>query len=94
MVGLQFGSFGWQIHVGTIAGAGHLLRRLSFGLWVVREGVTAAGPPIDLFASYFPAICELDASAGCMGDQRSVLQLGASQSVCLPPVLFDKELPL
>jgi hypothetical protein len=41
-----------------------------------------------------PAICELNASAGCMGDQRSLFQLGGSQSVCLPPVLLDKGLPL
>lgn len=39
---LQFGSFGWQIDVGTIAGAGHLLWRL--GLGAVCGGVTAVGP--------------------------------------------------
>lgn len=41
-----------------------------------------------------PTICELDASAGCVEDQRSLLQLGGSQSVCLSPVLFDKGLPI
>jgi hypothetical protein len=37
MVGLQSVLFGWQINVGTIAGAGHLLQRFSFGLFVEKS---------------------------------------------------------